>query len=132
MITKKYSSPCARFYINVKIDKKQTQLSFDGYDTDLRKRTFETNDYEIQKQLEASPDFGLYFHLQEQSWDGEKAEVPVIAEVVQDKEFKNSTEARDWLYKVLKVPITEITNKFKMVEKAKELGYNITFKTDLK
>jgi hypothetical protein len=129
MITKRYTSPCARFFIQVKRDGKRVQLSFDGYDTELKKRFFDTSDYEIQKQLEASPDFNVYFHLDSQVWDEPIVKEEVVTSIV---EFKTAAEAREWLYKNKKVPLMEMSNKAKIVEIAKGLGFEFTFKTDLK
>lgn len=130
MLTKRYNTPCARFQIQVKKDNTPVQLSFDGYDADQKRRFLDVTDYDIQRQLEASPDFNVYFFLEAFTWDSPVLQPEV--KPVKVVEFKNGTEAREWLYKEKKVPLLELKNKDKMVEIAKGLGYEISFKNDLK
>ena len=71
--------------------------------------------------------------------------VPVIPPVVSEmtintkttgvdsqKQFKNAQAAKEWLNKEHHVPASQLTNKGKIVEKAKELGFTIEFETENK
>lgn len=46
------------------------------------------------------------------------------------KEFATAQEAKDWLNKEHAVPLNQITNKKKIVDKAIELGFKIEFVND--
>lgn len=62
----------------------------------------------------------------------ETSTIPEITGSDSLKHFKNAQAAKEWLNKEHHVPASQLTNKGKIVEKAKELGFTIEFETENK
>lgn len=61
MSVKRYSSSCVKFTANVKINGKQTQIVFDRYNSEQKRRFIDISDLFIQKQLDNDPGLNTYF-----------------------------------------------------------------------
>jgi hypothetical protein len=137
---KRYSSPSVQFTVNVKVDGKQTPLVFNQYSGDYKRRFVIVTDPDIQKQLEKSPDFNVYFHLDytreinEEPKEESFEEQDNIQEPVNDqpniaaltpKNFEKTIDAKKWLNE-LGIPYNRIATKDKMFEEAKRLGFELT------
>lgn len=134
---KRYSSPANKFTIVVKKDGKPTPLQFLNYDADEKRRYTEVSDPDIQKQLENDSAFNVYFKLdfivqEEQKVEMKEIEPIKVEKVFQVKEFDRFMDCKTWLYKEMNIPIYKIANKGVAVELAKELGFDVKFKTDNK
>ena len=104
---------------------------------------FLTNDATVQEALEKDQRFGKSYRLSEIDGmdvaeynsrkdmkeagvsDGESNELTPLS-------FPNAQTAKEWLHKDHSVPLALLTNKGKTYEKAKELGFEITFENDNK
>jgi hypothetical protein len=138
-MVKKYSSPAARFTINVKKDGKSYAIDFDNYDPEEKRRWIEISEPEIQKQMEASADFNVYFKCDGVTkWDSPEAvmaPIPLINPEVKKSdeiiEKKDLMEAKRWLNSI-GVPYNKMKNKDVVVSIAKDQGYILNFETDKK
>lgn len=148
MATKRYSSPCARFTVNVKADGKQQAIVFDRYNPDEKRRFVDVADKRIQEQMEKSPDFTVYFRLDYVFNDEpEVVETPIVPipsieakEVVETQKEEQAenllsskklrastlTEAKK-LINDLGVPFHRLTNKERVIKEASQLGYELEF-----
>lgn len=95
-----------------------------------------TDDPKEQNLLENHAGFNVLFKLESEQKVGEekKPEPLAIIEQIeaQEKEFNNAQEAKEWLNSEHSVPFNQITTKEKVIAKALELGFNVTFKSDNK
>ena len=155
MKAKRYSSPSVRFTINVKKNGKQTPLVFDQYSSDYKRRFIVVTDPEVMEQLEKSPDFKVYFHLDQEfdipdpeevinANDEESLEEVEITDVedpineVEEhqeettddkvKHFSKSLDAKKFLND-LGVAYNKITTKDAMISEGAKLGYTIVFES---
>ena len=137
MLVKRYSSSCARFTINVKVNGKQTPLVFNQYSMDYKCRFIEVSDPGIQEQLEKSPDFRVYFHLdyarevesvKEESFEKQDIQTPKTEETnvtaLTPKSFEKTLDAKKWLNEQ-GVSYSRIATKDKVFEEAKKLGFEL-------
>lgn len=118
---KRYSSACVKFTINVKVNGKQTPVVFDRYNQDTKRRFIDISDPEIQKQMEKSADFNVYFCMDYSIVDPNDLIV---------KEFSNWKDAKSWLNDEFEIPFKELPNKASVVSKAHKLGFELNFTTD--
>jgi hypothetical protein len=141
---KKYSSPCVKFTVNVKKDGKQFPIVFDGWNSEQKRRWIVISDPDIQAQMEKLEGFNVFYTLDE-SWEEEtnviipdkyiesnvvpaieKLKVPggIALKVIYKKDF---VEAKRWLT-TLGIPLTYMRNKERLIELAKEQGYELILK----
>lgn len=119
---KRYSSPCAKFTINVKVEGIQKAIVFDRYNADEKRRFIDINDKQVMESMEKSPDFNVYFRLDNTISEPEdEAEKELLLE---DVNFKNNNEAKSFL-NLKGVPMHKITNAAKIISEGKLLGYKI-------
>jgi hypothetical protein len=143
MPLKRYSSPCKKITVNVKIDGKQVGIVFDRYNHDSKTRFVDVSDKNIQSQLEASPDFTVYFHLDYTIADPievipiEAKPIEVVKPVVpvieakkevptkEVKEFPNITKAKEWINKDHGVAYSKMANVEKVTSEYNKLGFDL-------
>lgn len=130
---KQYSSPCMKFTINVKKDGKPYAVVFKDYDRKKKRRIIVISDEEIQKQMEASKDFGVYFHLDKDYHDyseTKKAD-PIIeapTETIPVHEEETLADAKKYLASV-GIKTYPSMNKAKAIEAAKEKNIQLIIKS---
>ena len=128
---KRYSSPAQRFTVNVKKNGKPHAVVFDNYSPDQKRRYIDIKDPELQDQMEKSPDFRVYFRLDQVINDEQvtpqssEIEAPESFAPVR-KEFKSGVEARTWLNTEHGVSNSKLTNNQKIINEAAQLGFMIT------
>lgn len=151
---KRYCATCSKFSVYLDLeDGRNIKISFEGKNTITKERFADVTDPLIQKALENNEHFGSYFYLSNEfQWaanqDPEQLNGSVLIpglitenelpKTVQDegpreivkKEFKNSTEAKNWLNKECKIPLGQLGNKVQIVKNGLEKGFDITFLTD--
>lgn len=142
---KRYCAKCSKFNIHLVLeDGTSTVLVFEGKDAITKERFADVSDVAIQKALEATSSFGLYFYKsnefdwmkEEEVSEVEETEEVSETEVPEEEEpekevlmFKTGAEAKTWLSQKNGVQSYKLTNKAKMIEEAALLGYAIEFET---
>lgn len=125
---KRYSSPCMKFAVNIKKDGKQLPIVFPLWENDTRRRYIIVEDEEVQSKMEASPDFGTYFHLDYAFEDTDEALTEVIQETTNPQhEEENLAAAKKYLAE-LGVKVYPSMNKAKAIEAAKEKQIELIIK----
>jgi len=128
MSIKRYSSPCAKFTINVMVDNKQKAIVFDRYDHDQKRRFIDIDDSLIQGQIENSQDFNVYFKLDFEIADEEESEpkeeikpdLPKIPKV-----FTTMNEAKKWLNKNHDAPYNRMVNGAMTIHEYEFYGFEL-------
>jgi len=145
MPIKRYSSPCVKFTINVKIDGKMTGIVFDRYNHDDKRRYADISDSCIQEQMEKSSDFNVYFRLDFSISDPDAEieniiEAPakiVVAEAKKEevnplkevKIFSAIIKAKEWINKNHGVAYSKIVNLERLVSEYSKIGFDLKIST---
>lgn len=126
-------------------DGTHTVLEFKGKNIYTKERYTDVEDPQIQKLLEATEAFGVYFERSNEfDWmEAEEKEAQAKAQAEEPSDiqeinesqagiskslvFTTGTEAKNWLIQKLGVPSYKLGNKAKMIEEAELLGYTIEF-----
>lgn len=138
-----YSSPAARFTINVKKDGKPLAISFDRYDPDSKRRWIVVEDPEIMEQLDNSKDKDVYFTC-DRVVEEEQAETIPPSKLLEfvtepDPEIevsnkivkKDLAEGKRWLNSI-GVSYSKMKSKAIVINLAREQGYELSFESDNK
>lgn len=152
MTLRRYCAKCSKFSISLILeDGRNITISFEGKDVIAKERFVDVEDKMIQEALEKTTSFNVYFYKSNEfDWmkegdqiDTEKIMViPAIAVSNLDpkkedqevkkldpikKEFSTVSAAKTWLHKDFGVSMAKLGNKTIVVEKALELGFEISF-----
>jgi hypothetical protein len=117
---------------------------FKGKNVYTKERYTDVEDPQIQKLLEASEAFGVYFvKSNEFDWMEAEEKAVKLPEVKTDpdiketqpgesnvKVFTTGEQAKDWLNQTMNVPYRKLTNKAKIIEEGALLGYTIEFENN--
>jgi hypothetical protein len=98
MSVKRYSSPCVKFTVNVKLAGKQIQVVFDRYNQETKRRYVDISNGEIQQLMEQCPDYNVYFRCEFSIED--PANVPpdvMIPEQLKAEEIKDPEKVKTFL-----------------------------------
>lgn len=138
-----YSSPAARYTINVKKDGKPKAIVFDRYDPDSKRRWTVIEDPEIIEQLDNNKNLDVYYTC-DKIVEDEKVDIPAekLMEFVMEPQpdapapgnvivKKDIAEGKRWLNSI-GVPYNKMKNKETVINLAKEQGYELSFESDNK
>lgn len=126
MATKKYSSSCVKFTVNIKKDGKQTPIVFDRYDPERKRRYIEISDKDIQEQMEKSPDYKVYFSLDQITLDESEKELAAVEATINRLSFSTVKAAKEWLNNDHSIPYHRLMNKEAILKEALKLGFTLS------
>jgi hypothetical protein len=112
-----------RLVLTVKVDGKAQNILFNGKDGERKIYTFETGDEKLQKAIEGTQQFNTFYWADPVQDLGEKEPVKAFELVV--KEFDNINAAKDFLVIEQGVDKKKIPNPTSILNKGKDLGYDI-------
>lgn len=151
MTLRRYCAKCSKFSISLLLeDARNITIAFEGKNIIAKERFADIEDEMIQEALEKTEAFNSYFYKSNEfDWmkEGDQANtdkvtiipgvivnnLEVKAEVVEvkpepiKKELPTVSAAKAWLHHELGVPMAKLGNKTIVVEKALELGFEISF-----
>lgn len=138
MSKRRYTTSCLNFEIWLTIKGERKIISFGGKDILTKQRYLDTEDKEIQKALESNPFFGVYFTKSiEYDWmeleEKPKEAHAVVEEIPKlktdktliERQFKNITEAKQWINKNHNVPYSKMKTKEQLVSEFANIGYQL-------
>lgn len=120
MSIKRYSSPCVKFTINVKVDGKQVPIVFDRFNHDDKRRFIEVDKRSIQEQMEKSKDFNVYFKLDFVIEDPKEKQL---------LEFRTNDLAKKWINKNHNIPYIRLGNRAMLDLEYGLLGFELQIET---
>lgn len=152
MTIRRYCAKCSKFSIHLILeDGRNITIAFEGKNVIAKERFADVEDKMIQEALEKTDSFNNYFYKSNEfDWmkDGDQAntdKLTIIPGVIvnnlevktetpedkkpdpEKKEFTTVGTAKAWLHHELGVPMAKLGNKTIVVEKALELGFEISF-----
>lgn len=152
MTLRRYCAKCSKFSISLILeDGRNITIAFEGKNVIAKERFADIEDEMIQEALEKTEAFNSYFYKSNEfDWmkEGDQTnadKVTIIPGVIVDnsevkkdeeevkkpdpikKELATVSAAKAWLHHELGVPMAKLGNKTIVVEKALELGFEISF-----
>lgn len=127
---KRYCTTCATFDIHLEINSTRVVVPFEGRDVLQKLRFLDTDDKELQKALEATPAFNVYFYKSgEFDWMELEAKEEEEAHVDKSKTFKSVIEAKEWINKTHNIPYSRIKNMEALENEFSALGFQLIIET---
>jgi hypothetical protein len=123
---KKYCTHSMKLLFDVEVDGKKVKIFFNSKDPERRLSLFQTADEKIQKAIESTPHFGQYYWIDTRFEDISE---PIVPKSLEEKTFSTINEAKDFLVNELKVDRKKIPNFTSIINRGKEMGYDIKFET---
>ena len=144
---KRYCAYCSKYSIMLQLeDGRNITLEFSGKNPITKERFVDVSDPLIQKALEESPYKGIYHYVsKEWDWMQDESELTekstvILGEIIvnnepekvkvkglKKKEFSTVKDAKSWLNTEYEVSFALLGNKQMIIEKAKELGFELVF-----
>ena len=138
----RYISQCSQYSTFLDLEDGRTiKLVFEGKDTITKERFADVADVMIQRALEGSKSFNIYFSRSSE-WDNistEELENMVVIpgqvtldhqiEKLTDVQYDTITQAADWIHANHNIPRRFLTTSAQLIEKYKKLGFNLIIKS---
>jgi hypothetical protein len=112
-----------RLMLTVKVDGKAQNILFNGKDGERKLYSFETGDKKLQDAIEKTQQFGTFYWPDPTQDTGDKE--PVKAFELTVRPFDTINAAKDFLVIEMGVDKKKIPNPTSILNKGRELGYDI-------